>query len=300
MRKIILSLIAAIISTSLSSKSLASNNSCITLYSEPHQASIQLIQEKVQKRRNYFSSLVNTDLLQYNFYETQQVANAIKYDGDQNIVINASIDALTANFGNTQWTQKQIIDMLNEQTFKLLEDNYSDSHSQKQDGLVPTENLTLKIQSSINKHPVVSFLHRSHYQQENTEIGYCFGRGCYVDLVLFRLGVNQNSVKKIWAVGAMAAPGVIWQFHIGVLVQLPDKSWIVIDNNPGSYKVHSLDSWTRYFKAKNSDGNLRFYITDSSKFTPSTGTYDSVQLGLNLQRSSDWYKGYFQDLMEWF
>lgn len=305
MNKSNLLLVSVALTAILASESFANAQACVDFYAGKSRAQLNIkapAQDPVelQKTKDYFASLINVDLLQYRFTEAQQVASGRKYSGAINTVPNAAIDALTAKYGKVRWSTQQIIGELNEQTFKLLDAYRPDDATDRRHDFLPEKGLALKVLASIDKHPVVSYYASQKYQQNGTEIGYCFGRGCYVDLMMMSLGVDRDSIKKIWAVGPMGAGDITWQFHIGHMVRLPDDSWVVIDNVPGSYQVLSARAWGDHFKAENSDGKLRLFITDSDKFTPSLGAYDPVQLGLNIHRSRDWYKGYFQDLMEWF
>ncbi len=253
-----------------------------------------------EQTTGYFSSLINVDLLHYRNQEVRQVASRNKFEGIQHLVPNAAIDALIAKYGNRRWTTKEIIDELNEQTFKTLEAYRPNDITDKRFDFLPSNELAELILRSIQKHPVVSELSADQYQQKGTEIGYCFGRGCYVDLMLMRLGLDRDSIKKIWAIGPMGEGKLVWQFHIGHLVRLSDNSWVAIDNIPSSYRVLDARTWGERLKSKSRDGQLRLYITNSDKFTPTLGSYNPVHLGLNTNRDRDWYKGYFQDLMNWF
>lgn len=286
-------LITITLMSTLSSAALAQVQRCILHYTE-HERIL------LQQTKDYFSSLINVDLLKYRNLEVRQVAGGIKYGGIQNLVPNAAIDALIAKYGNRGWTTREITEELNEQTFKTLEAYRPNDKTDKRFDFLPSKDLADLVLRSIDRHPVVSERSADQYQQKGAEIGYCFGRGCYVDLMLMRLGLDRDSIKKIWAVGPMGTGKIIWQFHIGHLVRLPDNSWVAIDNVPSSYRVLDARSWGEHFKNKNKDGELRLYITDSDKFTPTLGAYDPVNMGLNANRTSDWYKGYFQDLMDWF
>ncbi|MBL7557562.1 MAG: hypothetical protein JNM24_17160 [Bdellovibrionaceae bacterium] len=304
MNKTHLFLISVALIATFSSESFASNEACIQFYGNQTRAKFNTYKPQdpveLQKTKDYFSSLLNVDLLQYRSQEVNQVASGIKYKGAQNIIPNAAIDALIAKYGKRRWTTQQIIAELNEATFSMLDAYRPDDASDRRHDFLPSKELAERVLMSIEQHPVVSSYASNKYQQHGTEIGYCFGRGCYVDLMLMRLGIDRDSIKKIWAVGPMAAGGITWQFHIGHMVRLPDNTWVVIDNVPSYDQVYTARQWGEHFKQQNADGTLRFFITDSDKFTPSLGAYDPVQLGLNINRTRDWYKGYFQDLMSWF
>jgi hypothetical protein len=161
-----------------------------------------------------------------------------------------------------------------------------------------SEHWAEKIMESIDEHPVVSSYQYSKYNREGVEIGFCFGRAVYAHLALLKMGVNKDAIKKIWAVGPMSN-GVNWEFHVGTIVKdsRSDKWW-VIDNFPG--RLLDLEEWFDYFSRMSTDQKLRLYVTEPEKFTAALGTYHRVQLGLDLNRETDWYQGYFVDLNTWF
>lgn len=304
MKKTNLFLVSIALIATFSSESFANTEACIQFYENKTRAKFatETPQDPIllQRIKDYFSSLLNVDLLKYRSQEVNQVASGIKYKGAQNEIPNAAIDALIAKHGERRWSTQQIIAELNEATLSMLDAYRPDDTSDRRHDFLPSRELAEKVLMSIDRHQVVSYYASEKYQQRGTEIGYCFGRGCYVDLMLMRLGVDRDSIKKIWAVGPMAAGGITWQFHIGHMARMPDNTWVVIDNVPSDNQVYTARQWGEHFKQQNKDGTLRLYITDSDKFTPSLGAYDPVQLGLNVKRARDWYKGYFQDLMLWF
>jgi hypothetical protein len=133
----------------------------------------------------------------------------------------------------------------------------------------------------------------SKYDRSEVSIGYCFGRAMYYHLLLLRNKVSKSHIKKIWVVGPMKAYGTDWQFHVATIVKLKDNNWYALDTNENS--ILEVSSWAKKYLAMG-DGTVRVFITDPKKFTPSL-TYNKVQFGLNLNGKDDWYKGYFQDML---
>jgi hypothetical protein len=88
---------------------------------------------------------------------------------------------------------------------------------------------------------------------------------------------------------------VTWDFHVATMAYVHEKGWMVIDTHLG--KVVSVNEWVQEIGALNTDGLLRFYNTDASKFGLSLGKYSRLQMGLNLPTPEDWYRGYFKDMM---
>lgn len=145
-------------------------------------------------------------------------------------------------------------------------------------------------------HPIAGF-GDAQYQQPHVKIGYCFGRAAYAHIALLKLGLTKRGIKKIWAVGPMNTGDTSWAFHVATLA-ITDSGWMTIDNFPG--RAMTAQQWMEHMKKISTDGKLMFFITDPQKFSVSLHTYDRVQLGLDLDRQTDWYKHYFKDLMKWF
>lgn len=156
-----------------------------------------------------------------------------------------------------------------------------------------------KVISSMGRHPVLQAASAGRYNQRETQIGYCFGRAAYAHLALLEMGIDRGSIRKIWAVGSMKSPSVTWQFHVSTIVRGSDGKWYAVDNYFGG-RALEIEKWFDGLRPMNRAGDLRVYITDPSKFSVSLGTYDQVQLGLRLSKEQDWYKGYFQDMLNWF
>lgn len=254
--------------------------------------------ESLVTAAKYFSSMVPLDLLSFIGTETNLVKRGQKSNDPSFQIINQTIDALNTK-GIKNPSTSQVRMELNEQTLLLLRDYQpNDPHDRRLDFL--TEDIVTKVLWSIENHSIVSSQGMLKYDQKGTNIGYCFGRALYVELMLLRLGVDQDSIKKIWAVGPMKSGSITWQFHVGTMVRLKDGRWVVIDNVVN--QIMDAGAWYKYFLRENhpKDPDLRVYVTDSNKFTPSLGKYSRQQLGLDLLPSKDWYQGYFTDLLKWF
>ncbi len=154
-----------------------------------------------------------------------------------------------------------------------------------------------KILDLVFDHPTIGFKADDIYSQPGEEMGYCFGRAMYMHLIALKLGVQKESIKKIWAVGPMQSdkPGVEWGYHVALMVYTK-QGWIVLD--PNLRRVFSVNDWVQYYEAKNLDGRGRFYATDPEKFGLYSGKYSRYLLGLDLSPDQDWFKHYFVDMMQ--
>lgn len=146
-------------------------------------------------------------------------------------------------------------------------------------------------------HSVVGWNAREHYKRDGVEIGFCFGRAMFMHLMLLKMGVQKDSIKKIWAVGPMqTSNGITWGHHVATLVFSREQGWVAVDTNHAN--PMPAKDWMAHYKAQNTDGKLKFYITEPEKFGIETVKYTRVNLGLGMNRESDWYQHYFVDMLK--
>lgn len=207
------------------------------------------------------SQLLNTDLMQLQRFDT---------------------------FGKSE----SVINLMNINEIRNLENSKIEKTSRR-------KFLTLKeidqLQKSVRENKVTSDFF--NYEQPGTSIGYCFGRAMYYHVKLLKNKVDKSVIRKAFVVGPMRAYGVNWQFHVATIVRGPKNTWYALDNNFS--RPQELSVWYKTHFQMGTYKNVRLFITDPKKFTISA-RYDRVQLGLALERSQDWYRGYFTDLMETF
>jgi hypothetical protein len=160
---------------------------------------------------------------------------------------------------------------------------------------VPFEQLA-KLQQMTETHSVVGKQKAYKYDMPNSVLGFCFGRATFVHLILKMMGLQNESVFKIWAVGKMSSPEGVWDFHVATVAYTIEKGWRVSD----TYFQEPVDvqEWVSYFAKENADGQMRIYITPAEKFGLSSGVYPRHELGLDLSRDDDWYKNYFVDMLK--
>jgi len=148
-------------------------------------------------------------------------------------------------------------------------------------------------------HPLFG-VQQADYERQGAALGYCFGRATFLHLLFLRLGLQKESIQKIWVLGHIKNDrrDGFWQFHVATMVYTDQRDWVVLDANIG-YPLSARD-WVQYYEQANPDGKLRFYYTSASKFGPSLGQYNRLQLGLDMAMDQDWYKHYFVDMMTYF
>lgn len=131
----------------------------------------------------------------------------------------------------------------------------------------------------------------------NRNIGFCFGRATFIHLMLLKMGVQKNSIRKIWAIGPMNTGDINWRYHVATMVYTKEKGWLVLDTNHGG--PVTPQEWVATYSKMSTDGKLRFYSSDASKFSFMMGKYARIQMGLDLPQERDFYRNYFKDMMEW-
>ena len=114
--------------------------------------------------------------------------------------------------------------------------------------------------------------------------------------MLLKMGVQKNSIRKIWAIGPMNTGDINWRYHVATMVYTK-KGWLVLDTNHGG--PVTPQEWIATYSKMSTDGKLRFYASDASKFAFMIGKYSRLQLGMDINQERDFYRGYFKDMMEW-
>ncbi len=148
------------------------------------------------------------------------------------------------------------------------------------------------------RHPVVGYNVKLSYQHEGIETGYCFGRAMYLHLLSLKMGLQKESIKKIWAVGTMVSDvqGVNWGYHVALSVFSKEEGWLVID--PLQLEPVTVAEWVQSMTDRSVDKKIVFYMTEASKFGPTLAGYQRGILGLDMKPADDWFKGYFVDLLK--
>lgn len=160
--------------------------------------------------------------------------------------------------------------------------------------MIPLTKATALLRA-MQTHPVIGYTASAKYDRPDVGIGYCFGRATYAHLMLLKMGVQKESIMKIWAAGEMKGANHSWAFHVATITFTPEMGWVAIDTNHNT--PITAEQWMTTYQKQSTDQKLRFYVTPAEKFSFEIGKYDRVQLGLDLQREQDWYQHYFVDLM---
>jgi hypothetical protein len=111
------------------------------------------------------------------------------------------------------------------------------------------------------------------------EIGYCFGRAMATHLTARKLGLAQESMKKIFAAGDMANGEIRWRFHMATLVKgSEDGQFYVIDpimpaiiRPTDNLAAHTLTpaNWIKLVRREydNTEKTLSFYEEEKNSFS---------------------------------
>lgn len=204
---------------------------------------------------------------------------------------------LSDRFENeTQGKSAEEIAAMNEKLMAELDAEIPDKiQSRRQKSSISIQTADF-LRNQILENPIVN-PSSSRYDQDSVSIGYCFGRATFVHLMLLKMGVQKESIQKIWAVGPMKAGGIMWQFHVATMAYVEGHGWVVVDSN--HYKPMPVREWTTHYANQTENGKIRFYATEAGKFAYELGKYSRVQMGLDLTAEKDWYKNYFKDMFDW-
>jgi len=186
------------------------------------------------------------------------------------------------------------ITAMNEKMMAELDAEIPDKTSSRQKSSISVATADF-LRKQILENPVVN-PSSSKYDQKDVSIGYCFGRATFVHMMLLKMGVQKESIQKIWAVGPMKAGGIMWQFHVATMAYTT-QGWTVIDSN--HYQPMPVRDWIAHYGSQTENGKIRFYATDAGKFAFEIGKYTRTQLGLDMPAERDWYKHYFKDMFDW-
>jgi hypothetical protein len=158
----------------------------------------------------------------------------------------------------------------------------------------------------VSRNPVASLCQLPNYDRTGTS-GFCFGRAVATHVEALRMGLNRDSIRKVWAMGEVSGPnGRIWSYHVSTAVRGQDRRWYVIDSY--AQNPMPLNDWYRAITAESGLGRTRLYSSAPSRVTPSafhpdpqTGRQPSTRLQLGLDDPTGTYprhmQRYYEDLM---
>ena len=133
------------------------------------------------------------------------------------------------------------------------------------------------------------------------KLGFCFGRATWVWLQAMRMGVDKNSIKKLFLVGPMDADGRMWQFHVATAIRGRTSAlegskyvWYVIDSDFNHVKT--ADKFFEFFAKTSTDSKLRLFISDPQRL----GASNTLKFGpvhYNNPYNEIGYNLFFRDML---
>lgn len=218
------------------------------------------------------------------------IASATPYEPNLPVSLRAHQRQETANLNAAQ------VQRLNEATLRRLTDYAPPVCEGKARAITFDDGKS--VIDLVQRNEVTGYEFRERYRRPNVEIGFCFGRATFVHLALLKMGLHRDSIVKLWAVGTMQTPNVTWDFHVATAAYVKDRGWMVLDSNYS--EPMSVQAWFGLMRDQNRDADqkLRLYVSEPNKFGVDSGKYSRVQMGLDLNRETDWYQHYFVDMMQ--
>lgn len=106
------------------------------------------------------------------------------------------------------------------------------------------------------------------------EIGFCFGRAMTVNLIARKMGLDSNSIRKLFVIGDLRqGENPEWRFHVTTLVKGDDSKWYAIDPimqwplAPGGPIL--MENWMEIVqKTWDKDKRAQFYLTGAATVLP--------------------------------
>lgn len=145
----------------------------------------------------------------------------------------------------------------------------------------------------IHSHPVAALCHiREKYDPARRGLGFCYGRAMAAHLEALRMGLDKESIRKLWMVHSpevQAGDGRI--FHVTTIVRGTDGNWHAIDPVVSAGRPMRARDWFASWESSSGD-QLQAFTTHARRFTP------YASFAYRPQDIFDpFYNEYFTDLM---
>ncbi|QDK38554.1 protein-glutamine glutaminase family protein [Bdellovibrio sp. NC01] len=193
---------------------------------------------------------------------------------------------------NTAKTPEEAVAMNNE-VLKQMNAESAATYSGKKINALDKQTVR-KLYEEVTRHPVARLLKVNKYDPDH-KMGFCFGRAMTAHLEALYMGIDKNSIRKVFVAGSMKAivGDIIWQFHVATAVKSSDGGWWVIDPFVG--KPVKLDQWYAKMYKQDTKGTLRLYVTEASRLGATDGArYNRAHL------MEEYYNNYFKDLIQYY
>jgi hypothetical protein len=164
----------------------------------------------------------------------------------------------------------------------------------KPEGAELTQKTLSLLQKNLMDHPVAGRNPRVAYDDQNGQIGFCYGRALLVQKELERLGVSPDHIFKVFLVGELSQQGLLWDYHVATMyVDNSGRKWMIDSLND---EVMQLSGWYKslhqYF-LNPAEPRVRVYFAEASKFQARSGEFTHYDVLNPL------YKTFFFDLALW-
>ncbi|MGE0172749.1 MAG: hypothetical protein AB7T49_08190 [Oligoflexales bacterium] len=175
---------------------------------------------------------------------------------------------------------------------RLVEDQFNKVHY---DEPIDTDGFTAaeieELYATTLNHPVAKPSRVPDYDPAG-QIGFCFGRSTTALLVARKMALNPESIKKLFIVGDLHAPGrpTEWRFHTTTIVKRDDGQWIAIDPimNQSLTAIQWIKKvryyWDRWYldDANFDKPQAKIYLTPFDAVLPDIRTFTANGTGENL------------------
>ncbi|GEM_PF-1551548 len=106
------------------------------------------------------------------------------------------------------------------------------------------------------------------------QTGFCFGRAMAVHLMARRMGLREESIRKLFVVGCLGSGGKTeWRFHVATMVKGDDGAWHALEMNVAKGPL-SAPEWVREMhRVWDPEQKARLYVTSPSWVLPDVRTF---------------------------
>jgi len=116
------------------------------------------------------------------------------------------------------------------------------------------------------------------------QIGFCFGRAMAVHLLSRRMGLAEDSIRKLFIVGCLGSGGKTeWRFHVATVVKGCDGAWHTVEMNVAKGPLPVQDWVAEMHRVWDPGKKARLYAASPSWVLPDVRTFREI----NEERGED-------------
>jgi len=109
------------------------------------------------------------------------------------------------------------------------------------------------------------------------QTGFCFGRAMAVHLLSHRIGLAEESIKKLFIVGCLGSGGKTeWRFHVATMVKGDDGGWHALEMNVAKGPLTVQEWVAEMHRVWDPEKKARIYAASPSWVMPDVSTFREI------------------------